>query len=147
MSDDQLIASRYLDADPALVWEAFTVPEHVAAFWGGHHADIPVESVTIDLRRGGSFALDTVGPGGARHPLRFTYLEIDEPKGLVFEESATGIVTHLVLEPQGDGTVLTIHQRRLPPELRTRRAATGLAGILDQLEDLLRRLRRPSPAE
>jgi hypothetical protein len=42
--------------------------------------------------------------------------------------------------PSGGGTTVMIHQRRLPPELQTERARTGLAGILDRLEDVVRTL-------
>lgn len=34
LDGDQLIATRYLDAASALVWEVFTTPENLAAFWG-----------------------------------------------------------------------------------------------------------------
>lgn len=30
LDGDQLIATRHLDAEPALVWEAFTMPENLA---------------------------------------------------------------------------------------------------------------------
>jgi uncharacterized protein YndB with AHSA1/START domain len=61
LDGDQLIATRYLDAVPALVWEAFTTAEHLAAFWGGHHATVPADSVAVDLRVGGAFELETRG--------------------------------------------------------------------------------------
>lgn len=61
LDGDQLIASRRLDAPPALVWEMFTRPEHVAAFWGGEHAEVAPDSVLIDLRVGGTFELTTLG--------------------------------------------------------------------------------------
>lgn len=35
LDGNQLIATRYVDAEPALVQEAFTTPQHLAAFWGG----------------------------------------------------------------------------------------------------------------
>ncbi|CRY82756.1 SRPBCC family protein [Nocardia farcinica] len=57
----ELIATRHLDADIALVWEAFTTPAHLAAFWGGRHAAVPADSVSVDLRVGGRFELRTVG--------------------------------------------------------------------------------------
>ena len=58
----ELIAKRHLPAEPERVWAAFTSPESIAAFWGGSHATVPPESVTVDLRPGGEFASDTPRP-------------------------------------------------------------------------------------
>lgn len=130
---DQLIATHYLDAEPALVWEAFTTPAHVAAFWGGDHATVPPDSVTVDLRVGGTFALETRAADGSSRRLRFRYEAIQPPAHLVLVEPRTGLVTDIRLRPTGSGTTVVVHQRRLPPELRTEQARTGLAGILDRL--------------
>lgn len=137
---DQLIATRHLDAEPALVWEAFTTPEHLAAFWGGYHATVPPDSVAVDLRIGGTFELVTQGADGSEHLLRFRYETIDAPARLVLSEPRTGITTEIRLEPRGSGTTVVVHQRRLPVELQTEQARTGLAGILDRLDAVVREL-------
>jgi uncharacterized protein YndB with AHSA1/START domain len=137
---ERLVATRLLKAPPELVWRAFTRPEHVAAFWGGHHASVPPDSVDIDLRPGGAFELTTVGPDGRRHRLRFVFTEITEPKRLVFTEPEVGIVTSIELTPRAGLTLLTLHQWRVPPHLAGPAARAGLAGILDRLEDLLHRM-------
>jgi uncharacterized protein YndB with AHSA1/START domain len=134
---DQLIATRHLHAEPALVWEAFTTPSHLAAFWGGHHATVPPESLTVDLRVGGTFQLETRSPDGRRHLLRFRYEVVDPPGRLVLSEPATGITTDIRIRPEGDGTTVVVHQRRLPLELQTEQARTGPAGILDRLDAVL----------
>jgi uncharacterized protein YndB with AHSA1/START domain len=130
---DELIARRHLAAEPARVWAAFTSPASIAAFWGGSHATVPPGSVTVDLRPGGEFTLDTRAPGGAPRRLRFVYVLVAAPHELVFDEPVSGLRTTVRLEPAGDGTDLTVHQRRLPPNLRTAQAADGLASILDAL--------------
>lgn len=130
---DELIAQRHLRAEPERVWAAFTSPADIAAFWGGSHATVPPDSVTVDLRPGGEFALDTRAPDGRTRRLRFVYVRIAAPRELVFDESVTGLRTTVTVHPAGDGTDLTVHQRRLPPELRTSQAANGLASILDAL--------------
>jgi uncharacterized protein YndB with AHSA1/START domain len=135
---DELIARRHLSADPGRVWAAFTSPESIAAFWGGSHATVPPESVTVDLRPGGEFALDTRAASGATRRLRFVYVRVTAPHELVFDELVTGLRTTVTIDPAGDGTNLTIHQRRLPLELRTRQAADGLASIVDALAAHLR---------
>lgn len=135
---DELIAERHLRAAPERVWAAFTSPASIAAFWGGSHATVPPESVTVDLRPGQEFALDTHAPDGTIRRLRFVYVSISAPHELVFDESVTGLRTTVTVHPAGDGTDLTVHQRRLPPELRTAQAADGLASILDALAVHLR---------
>ncbi|WP_326560521.1 SRPBCC family protein [Micromonospora sp. NBC_01796] len=130
---DELTAERHLPAEPERVWAAFVSPASIAAFWGGSHATVPAESVAVDLRPGGEFALDTRAPDGATRRLRFVYVSIDAPHELVFDEPVTGLRTTITVRPAGDGTDLTVHQRRLPPELRTAQAADGLASILDAL--------------
>jgi uncharacterized protein YndB with AHSA1/START domain len=130
---DELIAKRHLPAEPERVWTAFTSPASIAAFWGGSHATVPPESVTVDLRPGGEFTLDTRAPDGATCRLRFVYVSIAVPRELVFDEPRSGIRTTVTLHPAGGGTDLMIHQRRLPPELRTAQAADGLASILQAL--------------
>jgi uncharacterized protein YndB with AHSA1/START domain len=134
---DQLIVTRWLDATPEHVWAAFTTPEHLAGFWGGDHAQVPADTVHIDLRVGGRFELLTVGPGGAEHLLRFTYDEVDRPRRLAFTEPLTGIATRVDLIGEDDGTRITVHQRRLPPELQTHHAEAGLAAIVDRLAELI----------
>jgi uncharacterized protein YndB with AHSA1/START domain/ketosteroid isomerase-like protein len=133
LDGDTLIARRLLPAPAHRVWAAFTTPASIAAFWGGSHATVAPESVTVDLRPGGEFALDTRAPDGTIRRLLFVYASITAPHELVFDEPVTGLRTTVTLRPAGDGTSLTIHQRRLPPELRTTRAADGLTSIIDAL--------------
>ncbi|PGH45821.1 Uncharacterized conserved protein YndB, AHSA1/START domain [Micromonospora sediminicola] len=135
---DELIAHRRLTAGPDRVWAAFTSPASIAAFWGGSHATVPPGSVTVDLRPGGEFALDTRAPDGRTRRLRFVYVSVTAPHELVFDEPVTGLRTTVAIRPAGDGTELTVHQRRLPPALRTDQAAGGLAAILDALAAHLR---------
>ena len=130
---DELIAKRRLPAQPERVWAAFVSPASIAAFWGGSHATVPPESVTVDLRPGGEFSLDTLAPGGATRRLKFVYVSIAAPHELVFDEPVTGLRTTVTVHPAGNGTDVTVHQRRLPAELRTAQATDGLASILDAL--------------
>ncbi|GAA0238474.1 SRPBCC domain-containing protein [Cryptosporangium japonicum] len=139
MTADELIARRQLRAAAERVWTAFTTPDGIAAFWGGSHATVPPASVRVDLRRGGEFSLDTRGPDGASRRLRFVYVSITAPHELVFDEPVTGLRTTVTIRPNGEGTDLTVHQRRVPPELRTTQAANGLAAILDALAHHLER--------
>ncbi|WP_240670274.1 SRPBCC family protein [Actinoplanes solisilvae] len=138
LNGDELIARRHLAAEPERVWTAFTTPASIAAFWGGAHAWVPPESVIVDLRPGGEFVLDTRAPTGSTRRLRFVYVRIIVPRELVFDEPVTGLRTTVTITPADGGTNLTVHQRRLPAELRTTQAADGLTSILDALAAHLR---------
>ena len=148
LTGDQLIATRPLEAPIEMVWRALTTPGDLAAFWGGHHATVPPGSVVVDLRVGGSFELET-RPVGSHHPgrrLSFRYDVVDPPEVLVLTEPRTGLVTTIQLTADGNRTTITVHQRRLPPELRTDQARAGLVGILDTLADLLTENHLPKPS-
>ncbi|WP_370326481.1 SRPBCC domain-containing protein [Euzebya sp.] len=137
LDGDELIAIRDLQADVDLVWLAFTTPQHLAAFWGGHHATVRPGSVSVDLRVGGGFELETRGADGTSRRLRFRYDVVEPPTRLSMLEPLTGITTDIRFEPTSTGTRVVVNQRRLPPELQTEHAATGLAGILDRLDTAL----------
>jgi uncharacterized protein YndB with AHSA1/START domain/ketosteroid isomerase-like protein len=131
--DDELIAHRHLPATPRRVWTALTTPTGIAAFWGGAHATVPTESVTLDPRPGGELTLDTRAPDGTTHRLRFVYITLTAPRELVFDEPHTGIRTTITIDATDNGSELTVHQRHLPPELQTTQATDGLTAILDAL--------------
>ena len=133
LDGDELIATRTIAAPLDDVWDAFTKTEHLAAFWGGDHATVRPDSVTVDLRPGGSFELDTEAPNGRTTRLRFVYDVVSPTTLLAFTEPTKGIVTTVRLDPHPTGTTVTVQQRRLPPELRTSQAANGLRAILDAL--------------
>ncbi len=149
LDGDALIASRTLPAPVDLVWEALTTPVHLAAFWGGDHATVPPESVSVDLRVGGSFRLDTRAPDGwgPGRTLEFRYEEIRPPELLVLLERRTRLLTTIRLEPAGAATTITVHQRPLPLELRGEEARRGLAGILDALATHLAPAAATDPTE
>ncbi len=102
--------------------------------------------MSVDLRVGGFFEIETRGDTGSSTRLRFRYDVVDPPARLVLTEPRSGITTDIRLEATGSGTTVVVHQRRLPPELRTEQAAKGLAGILDRLAMSLHAI-EPHPKE
>jgi uncharacterized protein YndB with AHSA1/START domain len=131
----ELTVSRVVDAPRELVWRAFTEPEHLAAFWGGPGITVPVESVTMDVRPGGSFELTMVAPDGTEYPNRGEYVEVDKPGRIVFTEPDTGITATVTFAEVGDKTEVTIDQVGVP--VRFLGAEAGFAATFDKLEALL----------
>lgn len=135
LTGDALIARRHVAAPIKRVWAAFTTPADLAAFWGGSHAQVPEESIRVHLNPGGDFELRTrslVDPDAGR-TLRFRYDVVEPPERLMFTEVDSGLTTTISLAVDGRGTLITVHQRRLPPALRTEQARRGLASLLDAL--------------
>ena len=135
----ELTVSRVVDAPRDLVWRAFTEPEHLAAFWGGPGITVPVESVTMDVRPGGSFELTMVAPDGAEYPNRGEYVEVAKPSRIVLTEPDTAITATITFAEVGDKTEVTIHQVGVPERFLGPEAEAGFAATFDKLEALLDR--------
>jgi uncharacterized protein YndB with AHSA1/START domain len=80
-----LIATRLFDAPRELVFKLWTDPKHLAQWWG------PRGFITTTFEQsicpGGVWRLVMQGPDGKDYHNRITYLEIDEPRRLVFQHS------------------------------------------------------------
>lgn len=80
-----LVLQRYVDVPPALVWMAWTEPEHVK------HWFTPAPWTTIDceidLRPGGIFRTVMRSPEGEEHPNFGCYLEIVPERKLVWTDA------------------------------------------------------------
>ena len=147
----ELLITRTFDAPRALVWRAWTDPEHVRQWWGP--AGFNNESCASDLRVGGNFRLEMRAPDGNVYPCVGTIREIVEPERIVYEGEATeghpcgaGIpprATVTVSFAEQDGkTRLTLHTRFASAE-RKQAAADARFVIsweeaLDRLTDTLR---------
>lgn len=54
---------RHFDAPLPLVYTMFTTPEHFAVWWGGSAVEVPLDSVEMDVRTGGTWKARMVGEG------------------------------------------------------------------------------------
>ena len=75
--------TRVLNAPREAVWREWTTPEAFADWYGGTAAEVPVETVEMDVRPGGSWRA-TMYAGGGTIEWRGEYLEVVEPERLVF---------------------------------------------------------------
>ncbi|MEO7367730.1 MAG: SRPBCC domain-containing protein [Gemmatimonadaceae bacterium] len=93
---------REVDAPRAEVFEAWTTPEQVTAWWDPDGE--PLVSCEIDLRVGGSFAFAT--RSHSEMPFAGVYQEIMSPEGLVFE--SMGATGRVILEESVRGTRMVV---------------------------------------
>jgi uncharacterized protein YndB with AHSA1/START domain len=125
--------TRVFDAPRERVWAAWTDPARIAAWWGRRGWSTPPESVTLDVRPGGVFRLNSINDEDGREmPLETTYREVVEPERLAFGD-ATVTFTDL-----GDGrTEMVFHTTaELSPD-NLRAARGGLASAFDRLSEQL----------
>jgi uncharacterized protein YndB with AHSA1/START domain len=108
--------TRVFAAPRQLVFDAWTEPQHFAAWWGGDSVEVPAESVAMDVRPGGSWKATMVLPDNAGQ-IHWTgqYLEVEPPERLVLTLSdgtsgdAYETVTVTLTEVEG-GTEMVCHQ-------------------------------------
>ena len=79
----QVEVTRTFDTPRAQVFEAWTDPEQIVAWWGPQHFNVPRDSVNIDLRAGGRYDLTMVDPANNEYPVRQEILEVSSPELLV----------------------------------------------------------------
>ena len=78
-----LVIERYVDVAPALLWRAWTQPEHVKQWFTP--APWTTIDCAIDLRPGGSFVTRVRSPEGEEMPhVQACYLEVVENRKLVW---------------------------------------------------------------
>ena len=84
------------------VFEAWTQPEHVSAWWDPEGA--PLTACEIDLRAGGRFKFVT--RGHPEMPFAGTYVEISAPERLVFDSN--GAIGRVTLSESAGRTHMTV---------------------------------------
>jgi len=77
-----IIGEREFDAPRALVFEAFTDPNHLAQWWGPNGFTTTTSS--FDMRPGGVWRFVMRGPDGRDYQNRITYEEVVPPERLVY---------------------------------------------------------------
>jgi uncharacterized protein YndB with AHSA1/START domain len=142
MADDRITLTRVFDAPRDRVWREWTEPARFAGWFGGPEADIPLSSVAMDPRPGGSWrATMYFGEGRREINWKGQFVEVVEPERLVFTitdrpgDEALEVVT-VVLTDLGDGrTEMAFEQRGggLTPE-QYRAAGQGWGVFFDTMD-------------
>ncbi len=136
--------TRVFDAPRERVWREWTEPEAFADWFGGTESEVPLDSVSMDVRPGGALSA-TMYAGDDRREIRWSgeFREVDEPARLVFtlsdrpEQDLYELVT-VVLTDLGDGrTEMRLDQRgHMRPE-QYERAKSGWGKFFDRIAERL----------
>ncbi len=143
---DYFTITRELAAPRSLVFEALTLPEHFAVWFGTAAVEVPQESLSMDVRVGGAFRAVMVLPDGNRIHWAGEYVEVDPPARLAMTltddpEAYAGLPVLFDLEEIEGGTRLTISQDRA--DFSDEQVAATIAGynaFVDDIAAVLERL-------
>jgi len=123
MAEPQISITRVFAAPRERVWREWTEPDRFADWFGGGDTQVPLASVSMDVRKGGAWrATMLVGPG------RLVFTLSDRP------DEVYTLVT-VVLTDLGDGrTEMRFSQRGGPPPDQWRRAKEGWSSFFDRIQ-------------
>jgi uncharacterized protein YndB with AHSA1/START domain len=141
-SDEGIAMTRIFDASRAEVWREWTEPKRFADWYGGPEAEIPVESVEMDVRRGGKWRA-TMYAGGREIHWHGEYVEVIEPERLILtltdQPGDEREIVIVVLRDLGDGRT-EMHFEQRGRHLSGRgyeQAKSGWAGFFARMAERL----------
>jgi uncharacterized protein YndB with AHSA1/START domain len=130
---------RILEAPRERVFQAWTEPDHVAAWYGPAHADIPRDGIRIDLRVGGRWEVTMVLPGGRTFVAGYEIETLVPPELLVMRSDPApeagmpeGTVVRVEFHDLGDRTRVMLTDGPFPRG-GGEHAAAGYIAALDKL--------------
>ena len=138
-ADDELLITRTFDAPAAVLFAAWTRPEHFVRWFGPMDFECP--EVSIDLRIGGAYRATIRSPTRGENRFGGVYREIVPNRRLVFtfvwdnEGPSHGVetVVTVTLEERDGKTVQTLHQRGFADVERRDSHVGGWTSCLEKL--------------
>lgn len=125
-----ILMRRQFAAPRDLLWNCFTVPERLAAWWGPH--GYTNQLTEFDLRNGGKYRVQQTDPKGNRYVFFGDYIDVVAPERLVNSFSLEGqyqdkrIVNTQLFEEVDGGTLLTAISRFASVADRDGMVASGM---------------------
>ena len=130
--DREIVLSRVINASRDLVFSAWVNPQHLAQWFGP--SGFKIETREMDIRVGGMWRFDMIGPDGTRYPSRILFRRIETPSLIEFDhgddkDNDPGVFrTTVTFDQQSDGkTVVTL--RQLHPTKAQREAGIGFGAV------------------
>jgi uncharacterized protein YndB with AHSA1/START domain len=139
-----IMITRVFDAPRERVWKEWTEPERFADWFGGSESEVPLSTVSMDVRPGGTWRLTMFADPGRREiQWKGEYREVVEPDRLVFTlsdqpgEDAYELII-VVLTDLGDGRTEMFFEQRghLPAEVYEH-AKNGWSSFFDRIAERL----------
>ncbi|HET8708046.1 MAG TPA: SRPBCC domain-containing protein [Pseudomonadales bacterium] len=117
--DREIVLQRDIPFSRELIWKAITDPNHMKNWWGPD--GFTIEKLSMDLRVGGCWTFDMVGPDGVRYPNHSVFKEITPHAKLIFDHGdgqSIWFESTITLEPSAKGTLITLRHLFVSRELR-----------------------------
>lgn len=134
-----LIARRTIRASVERVFEAWTQPEQLRAWWGPR--PVTCSDAEVDLRVGGRYRIVNLLPGGGTVTIHGEFRVVQPPRKLVYTWRMGGADGHaesslvtVSFEPRGDDTEVVVVHEDIPSEPVRESHEQGWRGCLDGLE-------------
>jgi uncharacterized protein YndB with AHSA1/START domain len=143
-AEEGITITRVFDAPRERVWREWTEPERFADWFGGSESEVPLPTVSMDVRPGGWWRLTMFAEPGRRE-IRWKgeYREVVEPERLVFTvsdqpgEDAYELITVVLTELADGRTEMFFRQRgQLPAEVYEQ-AEQGWSSFFDRIAERL----------
>ena len=96
LPERELVITRLIDAPRALVFQAWTDPQHLARWWGPKGFTNPI--CELDLRPGGALHIVMRAPDGTDYPMTGVFREIVPPERLAFAFNAIDAQGNILLD-------------------------------------------------
>jgi uncharacterized protein YndB with AHSA1/START domain len=133
--------TRVFEAPRERVWMEWTEPERFADWYGGVESEVPVSTVSMDVREGGEWRAKMFA-GQNRREIHWKgeYLEVVEPERLVFTVSdrpgddAYELVTVVLIDLGGGRTEMRFEQRGHMTAEQYERAGSGWGTFFDRMD-------------
>jgi len=136
--------TRVFDAPRERLWREWTEPERFADWFGGPDSQVPVSSVSMDVRPGGTWrATMFAGPERREIAWEGEYLEVEPPERLVMtfsDQPGDDSFEHVtvVFTALGDGrTEMLLEQRGPRPPAAYDRTREGWGIFFDRIDKRL----------
>ena len=140
-----LTITRLLAAPRERVWREWIEPERFADWFGGAEAEVPLDTIAMDVRPGGAWrAVMFSGPDRREIRWKGEYLDVRPPERLVLtitdDPDAPHELVVVALRDLGDGrTEMLVEQHGTMPPEAYEATRSGWGGFLDRMAERLAR--------
>lgn len=136
---DSFSVSRPFTVPAQRVFDAFTTPELFAQWWGTSKVEVPLDSVAIDARPGGSWKATMQLPDGNAIDWSGEYTEVEAPTRLAFTlkddpSRDAGAPVEVDIEETDGGSRLTLTQTS--PDFSPEQVQATVSGYTEFFDDL-----------
>jgi len=136
--------TRVFEAQRERVWKEWVEPERFSDWFGGPEFEVPLSTVSMDVRPGGALRLTMLADSGRREiHWKGEYREVVEPERLVFTisdqpgDDAFELITVVLTDLGGGRTEMHFQQHGRMSAEQYERAGQGWSSFFDRIAEQL----------